>query len=79
MSAHCNFWMSSPLKKVLHKLEDSYHTYINSYETHTMAPCYGGTGKPLEKDSDPQENNVTIHNEYQEDINDFENLNTMKD
>ena len=41
-----------------------------------MATCYGGTGKPSEKDSDPQENDVTIHNEYQEDIyiNDFQNI-----
>ena len=31
-------------------------------------------GKPLEKDSDPQENNVTSHNEYQGDRNDFENI-----
>ena len=39
-----------------------------------MATCHGGTGKPSEKDSDPQENDVTIHNEYQADINDFENI-----
>ena len=45
-----------------------------SYKTHTMATSYGGIGKPSEKDSDPQENDVTIHNEYQEDINDFENI-----
>ena len=74
MSAHHNFQMCSPLRKVLHKLEDSYHTYVNSYKTHTMATHYGQTGKPSEKDSDPQENDVTIHNEYQEDINEFENI-----
>ena len=39
-----------------------------------MATCHGGTGKPLEKDSDPQENDVTIHDEYHADINDFENI-----
>ena len=53
MSAHCNFWMQSPLKKVLNKIEDSYHTYIISYKTHAMATHYGGIGKPSEKDSDP--------------------------
>ena len=41
---------------------------------HAMATCYGGIGRASEKDSDPQENDVTIHNEYQEDINDFENI-----
>ena len=81
MSAHCNFQMHSPLKKVLNKIEDSYQIYINSYETHAMATHQGGTGKPSEKDSDPQENDVTIHDEYQAGINDFEilNLTIMQD
>ena len=74
MSAHCNFQMCSPLKKVLNKIEDSYQTYINAYKTHAMATCHGGTGKPSEKDSDPQENDVVIHDKYQADINDFENI-----
>ena len=39
-----------------------------------MATHHGGTGKPLEKVSDPKENDLTIHNEYQADINDFENV-----
>ena len=39
-----------------------------------MATCHGGIGKPLEKDSDPQEHDVTIHNEYQAEIHDFENV-----
>ena len=39
-----------------------------------MATHHGGTGKPSEKDSDPQENDVAIHNECQADINDFENI-----
>ena len=74
MSAHCNFWMHSPLKKVLNKIEDSYQTYANSYKTHAMATHHGGAGKPSEKNSDTQETNVTIHNEYQADVNDFENI-----
>ena len=74
MSAHCNYQMHSPLKKVLNKIEDSYQTYVNAYKTHTMATHHGGTGKPLEQDSDPQENDVTIHNEYQANINDFDNI-----
>ena len=74
MSACHNFWIHSPLKKVLNKIEDSYQTYVNSYKTHTIATCHGGKGKPSEKDSDTQEHDVAIHNEYQADINDFENI-----
>ena len=73
MSAHHSFYTCSPLKKVLNKIEDSYQTYVNSYKTHAMA-THGGTGKPSEKDSDPQENNVATHNEYQADVNNFENI-----
>ena len=55
-------------------MEDSYQTYVNAHKTHTMATYHGGTGKPSEKDSDHQENDVTIYNEHQADINDFENI-----
>ena len=55
MSAHCNFQVHSPLKKVLNKIEDSYHTYIISYKTHAMTTHYGGIGKLSENDSDTQE------------------------
>ena len=58
----------------MNKIEDSYQTYINAYKTHPVATGHGGTGKPLEKDSDPKENDVAIHDEYQADINDFENI-----
>ena len=72
MSARCSFWTCSPLKKVLNKIEDSYQTYINTYKTHTMATCHGGTGQPPEGDPNPQEQDVDVHNEYQEDVDDFE-------
>ena len=39
-----------------------------------MATHHGATDKPLEKDFDPQETNVTIHDEYQADVNNFENV-----
>ena len=39
-----------------------------------MATHYGGIGKPLEKDSDSQETDVAIQDEYQADINDLENI-----
>ena len=40
-----------------------------------MATHYGGIGKPLENDYDPQETNATIQDEYQTDVNDLEILN----
>ena len=39
-----------------------------------MATHHGRIGKPLEKDSDPQETDAAFQDEYQEDINDFENI-----
>ena len=66
--------MHSLLKKILNKIEDSYQTYINTYKTHTMATCHGGTGQPSEKDPNPQEHDVNIQNEYQEDVDDFKNV-----
>ena len=39
-----------------------------------MATCYGEIGKHLEKDSDPQETDVAMQDEYQADINDLENI-----
>ena len=74
MSACHSYQTHSPLKKVLSKLEDSYQTYINTNEAHTMATCHGGTVQPPEKDPNPQEQDIDIPNEYQEDIHDFENI-----
>ena len=39
-----------------------------------MATHHGGIGNPSEKDFDHQENDIAIPNEYQADINDFENI-----
>ena len=74
MSAYCSFQTHFLLKKVSNKIEDFNQTYVNSYKTHTMATHHGGTGKSSKKDSEPQENDVTIHNEYQADVNDLENV-----
>ena len=53
----------SPIKKLLHKLQNSIQTYINYHKTHAMATHYGGIGdtsmdNPESKniDSDNQEN-----------------------
>ena len=47
---------------------------MSTHKTHTMATCHGGTDKTSERNFDPQENDVSIHDEYQADINDFENI-----
>ena len=39
-----------------------------------MATHYGGIGKPLGNDSNPQNTNADIQDEYQADINDLENI-----
>ena len=75
MSDDHNFQTCSPLKKVLNKIEDSYKTYINSYKTQAMATHHGGTGKPSQKDSGPQDNVVAIHDDYQADIMTLKTLN----
>ena len=74
MSACHSFRMSSPLKKELNKIEDSYQTYINTCKTHTMATHHGGIGQPPEKDPNPQEQDVNVYNENQEDVDDFETV-----
>ena len=75
MSACCSLRSCSLLKKVLNKLGDSYQTYINTYKTHTMATHHGGTGQPLERDPNSQEQDIDTPNDYQhEDSDDFENM-----
>ena len=40
-----------------------------------MATHHGGTGEPLERDPNPQEQDIDTPNDYQhEDIDDFENV-----
>ena len=64
----------SLLKMLLHKLGNSYQTYINLHKTHAMATHYGGIGdtsvhnpESHDMDSDSQDN-------YQEDVNDLEHI-----
>ena len=66
--------MLSLLKKVLNKPGRSYQTYINTYKTHTVATHNGGTGQPLEKDPNPHEQGIIVPNDYQENIDDFKNV-----
>ena len=75
MSGHHSLRSHSQLKKVFHKLEDSYQTYLNTYKAHTMATHQGGTGQPLERNPSPQEQDIDTPNDYQhEDIDNFENM-----
>ena len=75
MSAHHSLRLHSPLKKVLNKLGNPYQTYLNTYKTHTMATLHGGTGQPLERDPNPQEQDTDTMDGYQhEDFEDFENV-----
>ena len=73
MSAHQKLWTHSPIKKILNKIGDYSQIYVNYYKTHPMATHYRGIGKTLENDSDPQDTNADIQDEYQAEINDLEN------
>ena len=74
MSAHQRLQTCSPIKKILNKTGDSCQTYINYYKTHTMATHYRGIGNDLVNDSEPQDINTNIQDEYQTDIHDLENI-----
>ena len=75
MSACCSLRSCSPLKKVLNKLGNPYQTYVNMYKTHTMVTHHGGTGQPLERDPNPQEQDTNTLDDYQHgDFDYFENV-----
>ena len=75
MSACHNLRLLSPLKTVLHKLGDSYQTYINTYKTHAMAAHHRGAGEPLDKDSPPHEQCIdTLNNYNHKDMDNFKNV-----
>ena len=74
MSAHQRLWTHFPIKKILNKIGDSCQNYINYYKTHTLATCYGRIGNALVNDSESQDINANIQDEYQADINDLENI-----
>ena len=74
MSACQKLQTRSPIKSILNKIGDSYQTYVNHYKTHVVATCCRGIGKPLENNSDPQDTNANIQDEYEADTNDLENI-----
>ena len=52
MSACCTLRSHSPLETVLGRIEDTYQAYCNTYKTQAMATCPGGSGHPLDRDTD---------------------------
>ena len=75
MPAHWSLRSHSLLKSVFNKIGDSYQMYVNSYKTHAMATCHGGTGQPLEENPVPHEQDNDIPTKHHdEDIDNFENV-----
>ena len=61
-------------KNILNKLGGSCQTYINNYNTHTMATHYGGIVDTSMNNPESQDMDADIQDNYQEDINDLENI-----
>ena len=68
MSAHCNLRSHSLLKTVLERSGDTYQTYCHTYKTHAMDTHHGGSGQPLDRDTELQQDF------HLEDTEQFENL-----
>ena len=74
MSAHHHLRSCSLLKTVFNKLGDTYQAYCNTYKTHAMATCCGGTGQPLDRDTTLHGQDTDVPNDYHhEDMDNFEN------
>ena len=72
MLAHQRLWIHSPIKKLFHKLRNSYLTYINLHKTHAMATHYGGIGDTSVHNPDSHDMDSDSQDNYQEDVNDLE-------
>ena len=55
MLAHQRLQTCSPIKKLFHKLGNSYQTYINIHKTQAMATHYGGIGDTSMNDPESQD------------------------
>ena len=62
----------SPIKKLFHKLGNSYQTYINLHKTHAIGTCYGGIGVTSVHDPESHDMDSDSQDNYQEDVNDLE-------
>ena len=56
----------SPIKKLFHKLENSYQAYINYQKTHAMATHYDGIGDTSMNDPESQDIDSDSQESYQE-------------
>ena len=63
-----------PIKKLFHKLGNSYQTYINFHKTHAMATCYSGIGDTSMNNPETQDMDSDSQDNYQEDVNDQEHI-----
>ena len=61
--------LHSPIKRLLNKLENSFHTYVNYHKTHAMATCFGGVGNtPVENHNTQEVDNVSEDESQDEDL-----------
>ena len=61
--------LHSPIKKLLNKLENSIHTYVNYNKTHTMATHFGRVGDtPVENHNTQEVDNVSEDGSQDEDL-----------
>ena len=64
----------SSIKKLFHKLRNSYQTYINFHKTHAMATHYGGIGDTPMNDPESQDIDSNSQDNYQGEVNDQEHI-----
>ena len=61
--------MHSPIKRLLNKIENSIHTYVNYHKTHAMATCFGGVGDtPVVNPKNQNIDNVSEDESQDEDL-----------
>ena len=69
MLAHRRLQTCSPIKKLFHKLGNSYQTYINFHKTHAVVSHYGGIGDIPMNNPEPHDMDTDSQDNYQEDVN----------
>ena len=66
MLARQRLWTHSPIRKLFHKLGNSYQTYINFHKTHAMATHYSGIGDTSMNDPESKDIDSDSQENYQE-------------
>ena len=64
----------SPIKKLFHKLGNSYQTYINFHKTDAVATHYSGIGDTSVNDPESQDIDSDSQENYQGDVNNQEHI-----